>query len=152
MEEGRPRFLLCRVRDVLVALPLGQVEETMRPLAVERIVGVPSFVLGLAVSRGVPIPVVDACSLLGGEASPPKRFVTMKAGTRRIALAVDAVVGVVEIPPASVDGLPSLFQGAGLEAIAAIGALDSELLLVLCSARLVPEEAWATIEAGGAPP
>lgn len=149
MQEGRSSSLLCRVRDVFCALPLEHVEETMRPLPVEPIAGVPSFVQGLAVVRGVPTPVVDAASLLSGDPSHPTRFVTVKTGTRRIVLAVDAVLGVIEIPPGSVDALPPLFQGAGLDAIAALGALDAELLLVLRSTRLVSDDLWTTIQAGG---
>src|ERR1700716_1599169 len=102
--------LLCRVGALLCALPLEHVEETMRPLAVEAIAGVPSFVRGLAVVRGVPIPVIDAASLLSGGGSRPARFGTRKFGSRRIALAVDAVVGVVEIPPASLNALPLVFH------------------------------------------
>jgi purine-binding chemotaxis protein CheW len=77
--------------------------------------------------------------------------VTVKAGQRRIALAVDAVIGVKTIPPGVLDDLPSLFQRSDTDAVAAVGTLDSELLLVLRSARLVPEGTWAAIDAGGSP-
>jgi purine-binding chemotaxis protein CheW len=90
--------------------------------------------------------VVDAGSLLTGVASQPTRFVTVKAGNRRIALAVDAVVGGVEIPLGSLAALPLLFEGASLDAIAAIGTLDVDLLLVLQSTRLISEECWALLE------
>jgi len=136
---------------MLCALPLEHVEETMRPLPVEPLAGVPSFIQGLAVVRGIPTPVVDAVALLSGAAShptQPTRFVTVKAGTRRVALAVDAVVGVVAIPSSSVDALPPLFENAGLAAIEAIGVLDAGLLLVLRLTRLVPDEAWNTIQRG----
>jgi purine-binding chemotaxis protein CheW len=156
---GPPSYLLCLVGRVLVALPLEHVEETMRPLPVEPLASAPSFVRGLAVVRGIPTPVVDAAALLGGVSLPthpiqptqPTRFVTVKAGTRRVALAVDAVVGVVVIPSSSVDALPPLFENAGLTAIGAIGVLDTELLLVLRHTRLVPDETWATIQRGTKP-
>jgi purine-binding chemotaxis protein CheW len=147
--ERRESLLLCRVGDLLCALPLEHVEEAMRPLPVEAIAGVPDFVRGLAVVRGVPIPVVDAATLLSGDASHPTRFVTVKSGSRRIALAVDAVVGVREIPRGSLDALPLLFQNAAaLDAISAVGTLDADLLLVLRSTRLIPEECWAALDAG----
>ena len=119
----------------------------MRPLAVEAMAGAPSVVRGLAIVRGAPIPVVDAACLLGGHASHPTRFVTVRAGSRRIALAVDAVVGVVEIPPSALDALPPLFQDASFDMISAIGTLDGHLLLVLRSACLVPETLWAGLDA-----
>ena len=155
MEERPELSLLCRVGDLLCALPLEHVEETMRPLPVEAIAGVPTFVRGLAVVRGAPIPVVDAASLLSGVASDTTRatrFVTVKAGSRRIALAVDAVVGVVEIPRGSLDTLPLLFKDASLDMISAIGTLDANLLLVLRSTRLIREELWPVLEAGCAVP
>jgi purine-binding chemotaxis protein CheW len=121
----------------------------MRPLPVERIAGVPSFVLGLAVVRGAATLVLDAASLISGAPSHATRFVTVKIGSRRVALAVDTVVGIVEVPPGSFNALPALLRDDRLEAISAIGSLDSKLMLVLRSARLVPEDLWATIETGG---
>ena len=121
----------------------------MRPLPVESIAGVPVFVRGLAVVRGIPTPVVDAASLLSGVVSHPTRFVTVRTGTRRVVLAVDAVVGIIEIPRDAVDVLPPLFQSNGLDAISAIGVLDADLLLVLQGTRLVPDDVWARIRSGG---
>jgi purine-binding chemotaxis protein CheW len=148
---GSSSCLLCRMGGMLCALPLEHVEETMRPLPVEPLAGVPSFVRGVALVRGIPTPVVDAALLLGSAAShptQPTRFVTVKAGTRRVALAVGAVLGVVAIPSSLVDALPPLFEHAGLTAIDTIGVLDGELLLVLRHTRLVPDEAWDTIQRG----
>ncbi|MQA29586.1 MAG: chemotaxis protein CheW [Luteitalea sp.] len=146
MEKRHELSLLCRVGELLCALPLEHVEETMRPLPVAAIAGVPSFVRGLAVLRGAPVPVVDTASLLTGHASHPGRFVTVKTGNRRVALIVDTVVGVVEIPGDSIDALPRLLQDARLDAISAAGAVDADLLLVLRSSRLVSEEAWALLD------
>ena len=144
--QQRELSLLCRVGDLLCAVPLEHVEETMRPLAAEPISGVPGFIRGLTVVRGTPIPVVDAGLLLSGVASHPTRFVTVKAGTRRVALAVDAVVGIVKIPSGSLETLPPLFQEADVDVISAIGTLDAELLLVLRATRLISDECWAVLE------
>jgi purine-binding chemotaxis protein CheW len=147
MPMERQLSLLCRVGDVLCALPLEHVEEIMRPLAVDPIPGVPAFVQGVALVRGTPTPIVDAATLLGGAPARATRFVTLKTGPRRTVLAVEAVVGVVEIPSGSVGSLPPLFTEAGSDSIAAIGALDTELLLVVRSARLIPDAIWAAMQA-----
>jgi purine-binding chemotaxis protein CheW len=150
MHEAPLATLVCRVRDVLCAVPLEHVEETMRPMPLEPIAGVPAFVSGLAVVRGIPTPVIDAATLFSGTPGQPSRFVTVKAGSRRVVLAVDAVVGVAKIPRGSIGALPPLFQGAGLDAIAAVGTLDAELLLVLRNTCLVPDDIWAAIQGAGA--
>jgi purine-binding chemotaxis protein CheW len=61
----RQSTLLCRVRERLCALPLAHVVETMRPLPIEPLGGMPGFVQGIAIIRGAPVPVVDAGALLG---------------------------------------------------------------------------------------
>lgn len=122
----------------------------MRPLPITPIAGLPACIPGLAVVRGSAVPVVDAALLLRGEGSRPGRFVTVKVDGRRIALAVDAVIGIRAVSSDALDALPGLFDGSSLDAASAIGTLDSELMLVLRSARLVPEEAWAVIAADGA--
>jgi purine-binding chemotaxis protein CheW len=129
----------------MCALPLEFVEETMRPMPVEPLPGVPGFIIGVSVVRGAAVPVVDAALLLGGVTSSATRFVTVKAGPRRIALAVDLVVGVMTIRTGGLSELPPLFRET--DAVSALGTLDSELMLVLHSTRLVPDTVWTTIDA-----
>lgn len=150
MTENRPaslRFLIVRSDAFLCALPLEHVAETMRPLPVERLADMPSFLLGVSIIRGGAVPVVDAARLLGAVPVAPGRFVTVKLGeTRRVALAVDSVIGVRELPEASLDELPPLIRNANAEVVSAVSTLDAELLLVLRGARLVPDSAWRAIE------
>jgi purine-binding chemotaxis protein CheW len=44
-------------------------------------------------------------------------------------------------------GLPPLLGGARRDLVTAIGALDAELLVVLDSARVLPEDSWRAIDA-----
>lgn len=125
------------------ALPLGHVVETLRPLALEPLAGAPGHVLGIALIRGIAQPVVDLARLLGtcaGPADDITRLVTLRVGTRRVALAVAAVQGLRRIAPQAWQPLPPLLREAGQEAVAALATLDAELLLVLDSARLLPDE------------
>jgi purine-binding chemotaxis protein CheW len=140
--------LICRVGARLCALPLEHVVETMRPLPAEPLPGVPGFIRGVSVIRGEATPVVDAAVLLGAENAHPQpgRLVTVRIGDRRVALAVDAVLGVQAIPDESVHDLVPLLKQASTEVISAIGMLDADLLLVLQSAQLVPEPVWALLE------
>ncbi len=146
--------LLCRVRQHLCALPLESVVETLRPLPTEPLAGAPPFVLGVALIRGRPLPVVDLGRLVGGQEAHPQRFVTIRTGDtgeRQVALAVDGVVGVTAIDPRRFQQLPPLLREAGGDVIEAIGCLDSELLLVLRSARILPEELFRAVAAAGSP-
>lgn len=142
--------LLCRASSWMCALPVSSVEETMRPLPVVPLSGAPPFVLGVSVIRAMPVPVVDAARLLGGVAErAPTRFVTLRVGERRVALAVHAVDGIVALAAASIGEMPPLLSHAGPDFVDAIGTLDRALLVVLESVHLVPESVWAATTTPG---
>jgi purine-binding chemotaxis protein CheW len=122
----------------------------MRPLPIEPLSGMPTIIWGLAIIRGVPTPVVDIGRLIGMVDLRPTRFVTVQTGGRAVALAVDSVLGVRPLPRDSLADVPPLLREANTEWVAAIGALDSELLLFLETARLVPDSVWREVESLGA--
>jgi purine-binding chemotaxis protein CheW len=118
----------------------------MRPLPCEPLAGGPGIVSGVSVIRGDLVPVVEIGRLLGTGPSPAGRYVTIRVGSRRVALAVDSVLGVREIACDTLSGLPPLLGGADSDAIAALAVRDAEFLVILQAARLVPEPVWALLE------
>lgn len=139
-------WLLCRAARRFCALPLDAVVETMRPLPVAPVAGAPVFVSGIAIVRGVGLPVVNTAALLGSPESTPGRFVTVRVDeARHVVFAVEAVVGVRTFAPDSFSALPPLLASAGSELVSAIGTLDSELLVVLNRTLVVPDEVWSAL-------
>jgi purine-binding chemotaxis protein CheW len=135
---------LFRVRTRLCALPIAQILETMRPLPVEHVAAAPDFVLGVALIRGVATPVVDAGLLIGAsEPADFRRYVTLRSGESGVALAVEDVLGVRDLPPASLRKLPPLLSDASTEILSALGSLDAELLTMLKLARTLTDRVAA---------
>ena len=150
-KPGAQRLLACRVGTKICGLPFDRVIETMRPLPTEPLAQMAGFVSGVALIRGRPTPVVDARKLLGSDGEPPpERYVTLSVGDaaapRVAALAVDAVLGVRDVATETLESLPGLLRDERSEAVAALGTLDAELLLVLEGARLLPEAIWQGLE------
>jgi len=143
------RALIVTAGSRACAIPVQYVGETMRPLPVTRMLGTPRFVRGLSIIRGEPVPVVDLRLLLENDESSAAcdRFVTIKTGERRVALAVDTVVGLRDLDPTRTQELPPLLNNMNADLIEAIGRSDEELLFVLRATRLVPEEVWASLAA-----
>jgi purine-binding chemotaxis protein CheW len=130
-------------------IPVEHVIETMRPLAVDAVAGMPSFVRGISIIRGKPVPVVDLGALLGSDGTAEgmsPRFVLVRAGERSVALAVQSVIGVRDVEPSHIGDLPPLLSGVAAEVIESIGTSDAHLLVVLRTAWVVPA-AEATIAA-----
>ena len=143
--EEAVHALVCRTGKRWCALPLANVLETMRPLPVEPLAGMPAFVRGLSILRGAPTPVVDAAGLLGGRAETVERFVLLRAGERCVALAVGSASRIREISPSDLADCPPLLSEANAAAVEAVGRLDAELLLVLDTARIVPDSVWEVL-------
>ncbi|HZJ62882.1 MAG TPA: chemotaxis protein CheW [Kofleriaceae bacterium] len=143
-------MLVTRVGGFVCALPIAHVVETLRPLPVEPISSASDGALapvdGVAMIRGAAVPVVDARRLLGIPGAAVTRFVVVRAAERRVALAVDAVLDVRRIEADALTSLPPLLRGAQRELVSAIGALDNELLIVLDSARVLPDDSWRRID------
>lgn len=142
--ESTLPVLTMRAGPWLCAVPIAHTAEVMRPLPIEALAGAPAFVLGLAVVRGQPTPVIDLAALLGGGAAAPaaaaSRFVTLRTGTRGVALQVEAVLAICALDRAQLEALPPLWHGADVSVVAMLGMLDRELLVVLETARLLPED------------
>lgn len=132
--------MLCRIGKQLCALPLTHVVETMRPLPVRPMPGRPPFMAGLSLVRGAPLPVVSGARLIGENAGPPSRFVTLQVGSRQVVLAVQEVVGIRAMDADLLHGLPPLLAGAQDDTVTTIGALDSEFLWLLDAAKMIPAD------------
>jgi len=136
--EDRQLVVLCRTGRHRLALPAGVVIETMRLLPIEGIAGAPPTVLGLSVIRGAAVAVIDTAALFGEAAAPYQRLVTVRTGERVIALAVDAIVGVDVIETSELEQMPPLLRDDS--AIAAMTLRDPDVVFLLNTARLVPDD------------
>jgi purine-binding chemotaxis protein CheW len=149
--SDRRQVVLVRARGWLCALRAEDVIETMRPLPIEPVTGVPLFVKGLSVVRGEPVPVLALARLLGGDAaSVGRRFVAVRVGARCIALEVDEVVGVEEIDAERIDAAPPLLSKALPAEVERLGVLDGQALALLDAGRLLSEDAWRSLPGAAA--
>jgi purine-binding chemotaxis protein CheW len=138
--------LLFRSNAARCAVGLDEVVEVTRPLPVTPVTeDGAAFVDGVCVVHGVPVPVVNVGSLLGGERSRPTRFVVVRDGGRQVALAVDEVLGIREVPADSLHDLSPLLAAAKSELVATLGVVDAEPLLFLRDVRLVPDSVWRAL-------
>jgi len=141
---SKRRALFFGVQSRVCAVELTNVIEIMRPLPIEPVPGVPPFVLGVSIIRGLPTPVVDLGAVLGKPLYAADRFVTLRMGGRQVALAVSAVLGVHELDP-TLPELPALLQGAPKDIIESISALDEQVFVILRGAWVLPEQVWQTL-------
>ena len=142
------KALIVGLQGRICAVPLKHVIETMRPLPIEPLSGVPSFVRGVAIIRGIPTPVVDLGAVLGTPNELAERFVTLRVGDKQVALSVSAVLGVRVLDTImTVQELPPLLQDAASDIVAMIGTLDEQFLMVLQAGWELPDVVWQALTA-----
>jgi purine-binding chemotaxis protein CheW len=131
-------YLVVAAQGRSAAIELDFVVETMRPLPTRAVASASNFVVGVAVARGEATAVVDLGALLSGRRSASaERFVSVRAGSRRVLLAVDRVIGVKSFDASLARAMPPLLAGADEDSVAALATLDHDLLYVLRAARVV---------------
>jgi purine-binding chemotaxis protein CheW len=128
-----------RVGQEHYALAVEQVLEVAEAARLTPVPGAPPEVLGVHNLRGQVIPVIALAALLGLGQEDPARIVVVELGDRRAGLAVDAVLDVVELPPASEPSQSPYLSGATLVDGTLVGLLDVDAVL----APLAPAEAPA---------
>ncbi|MET7418767.1 chemotaxis protein CheW [Dactylosporangium sp. NPDC005555] len=140
--------LVFGVGDLLCALALRDVVETIRPLPVQPLAGSADVLLGVSVIRGLPVPVVDTARLLGARVERPYRFVTTRTGRGPLAYATGPVVGVLPVEPDDSRPPPPMLASAATRLVAAVGVLDSRPLLFLRGDGLMSDAEWPAVSVG----
>jgi purine-binding chemotaxis protein CheW len=142
------RCLVFRAGDLLAAVRLQDVVETLRPLAARPLAGTQPFVLGLSIMRGRPTPVVDVALLLTGSAVPASRWIAVRTPRGPIALATGEVLGLRATEDITQQNT-AVLGPTPARVVEAIGSLDREPMFLLRSFALVPDDVWAAVETAG---
>lgn len=145
-EPRDDRAVLFRIGAQLAAIPIGHVVEIMRTLPIDALADLPRGVLGVSRIRGEVVPVVDGSIVLNGAPGERRaKLILLRAGDRRVALAVDEVEGVHVLSREQRRALPPLL-GDGKHA-REIAVHDRALVPVLDDVRLVSDEMYRAISA-----
>ena len=122
-------LLLTRLADIRIGFSAHAVREIVRSVAIAPLSGAPDVIEGAINLRGTVVPVVDVRRRLGlaGSVNAPGQFlVLLETSDRLIAVRVDDVVDVVEVPSLGVespDALSPALRGLAGVAATADGAL-----------------------------
>ncbi len=122
------------VADLLLGIPIREVEEISRYGAVTPVPGAPESVCGVMSLRGEVVTVLDLRVLLGlGKTEPTRRTrnVIVHAGGERIGLLVDRVADVVRAATADLLPPPANLSGAESAMFRAVYRMESELLVLV---------------------
>jgi len=129
----REQYLAFRLGETDYALPLLRIVEIRLVPAIRPVPGTPPHIPGVIDVRGVVVPVVDLRVVVGVPAAFD-RFtvaVVVKHVWDMVALVVDGVTGVRDLPAGALEPLGAAGVGVGTPLVAAVARAADGLLLVL---------------------
>jgi purine-binding chemotaxis protein CheW len=124
-----------RVAGEHYALPVGQVLEVADLGEIPPVPGSPPEIAGVRNLRGQVIPVIGLATMLGLNGDEPSRIVVAESGELRAGLAVNEVVDVGELAPASEQVESDYLLGACLADGELVGVLDVDAVLASIGSR-----------------
>jgi len=143
---GRAELLLFRVGRELFATPLAAIDEAVELEEVRAIPEMPASMLGVTDLRGRMIPIYSPARSLGVElGAAPAAALVVRAGERRMALAVDDVEDVLDVDLGTLRDAPGSDDADGVLAGVVrhgrtlVAVLDGESLVAACLSERVPE-------------
>lgn len=126
-----PDLLVFTLDHQRFGLPLAQVRETVRAVAITPLAGAPGVVEGVVDVHGTVVPVLDLRArfrLPPRPVSPDEHLVLAVAGARPVALRVDQATAVVTLPDEAIAAAAP--DDPATRHLAGIGRLADGLLLI----------------------
>jgi len=138
--QGIGSYILFTVAGTTYALPSGEVQHMEMIETITRVPNAPSFVDGVAFSRGQVVPVVNLRARFGFERAPydlRSRLIVVQSGSRMIGLIVDAAREFVNIPPDAIQPPHEALAGMSGRYVEGIASIGDRLVLTLNLSRIL---------------
>ena len=134
------QYLVFRLGGLEYALDFGKVQE-LRPLkALERFASDGEIISGVAVSRGVIMPIVDMRIAFGPR--PPQHdpltdVIILKLSSCVMGMVVDGVTDIVALAPEQIQPIPGAGAGQAVDYLLGLGEVDGRRMIVVDIDRLM---------------
>ncbi|MCS6797228.1 MAG: chemotaxis protein CheW [Myxococcota bacterium] len=144
------------VGEVVYALDIHRVREILQPLPVVPLPHAPPVLLGVADHRGEVVPVLDLRRRFGlppaADGDRRRKWIVVRAGTRGVALVVDAVTDVFGGEPVGSGALPALGAGDRERGIVGVQRHAGRMVFVLDVDQLAASALAAAEPSAGVAP
>lgn len=144
-------ILLARISGTQVGFSATAVRKIVRAAAIAPLAGAPAIIEGAINLHGRIVPVVDIrhrLALLAVELSPDQFFIALQTSDRLIAVRVDDVEDMIEVPASSLESPASL--SPVLQRLEGVAAMDSGALVIYDVDAFLTQAEREALDAAGA--
>lgn len=151
-QSGTRQFLSFTLGGLEYGIDVAKVQELRVMEALERVAAQGEILGGVAVSRGVIMPLVDmrvACGTAGTPTDPSTDVIIVRLSGTTVGLVVDGVTGVVPLAPEQVTPLPGI-DGLDAGYLIGLGRTGGRRLILVDIERLMSVRGQGTRSKGPA--
>jgi purine-binding chemotaxis protein CheW len=133
-------MLAFRLAGEEYAIDIGAIEEIIKPRPATEVPFTPAFCPGIVSLRGRVVTIIDLRKRLGLPAEAPgraARVIVARGEGRVVGLLVDAVTGVVRLPPEEIEPTPAVVGAVDGEFLGGLGRVDGRLVILLNLTRVL---------------
>lgn len=145
IREPLIRWVTFHLGQELYGVVVKKVREILRINNISPVPGAPDHIIGITNIRGSVISVIDGrrrINLTPTEHTDLSRMVVMESDDDIVAVVVDKVVDIIDLPESLIDSSPRLNKGSGSQYISGVIAHSDELIIILDSERFITDDEY----------
>lgn len=143
ISEPLVRWVTFRLGQELYGVVVKKVREILRINNISPVPGAPEHIIGITNIRGNVVSVIDGrrrINLSAQEYTDLSRMVVMESDDDIVAVVVDKVVDIIDLPESLIDSSPKFNRGGGSRYISGVIAHSDELIIILDSEKFISDE------------
>ncbi len=137
------RWVTFQLGSEIYGVEVKKVREILRINNISPIPGAPDYIVGITNIRGNVVTVIDGRSRINLQAveyTDLSRMVVMESEDDIVAVVVDRVADIVDLPESLIDTSPKLGNGNSARYISGVISSASELIIILDSEKFITDE------------
>lgn len=137
------RWVTFQLGDEIYGVLVKNVREILRISNISPVPGAPDYIVGITNIRGNVISVIDGrsrISLASKEHTDLSRMIVMESEDDIVAVVVDRVADIIDLPESMLDSSPKLAKGESSKYISGVISHDDDLIIILDSETFITDE------------
>jgi len=143
VREPLVRWVTFQLGQEIYGVVVNKVREILRINNISPVPGAPDYIVGITNIRGNVVSVIDGrkrINLPPEEYTDLSRMIVMESEDDIVAVVVDNVADIIDLPESSVDSNPKLNKGNSSRYISGVIANNNDLIIILDSEKFITDE------------
>ncbi|VAW51223.1 hypothetical protein MNBD_GAMMA06-2181 [hydrothermal vent metagenome] len=137
------RWVTFQLEQEIYGVLVNKVREILRINSISPVPGAPDYIIGITNIRGNVVSVIDGrkrINLMPVEYTDLSRMIVMESEDDIVAVVVDRVANIIDLPESSIDSNPKLSKSDASKYISGVITHTDELIIILDSDKFITDE------------